>query len=150
MSLRRSLLPLIALVLLLPACGLFGLGAPLEKPTVAVDSVAITDVSFAGASGELGLRITNPNNVAVPLTGIDWQLAVHGDQAVTGHVELHQEIPAKGSAPVTASLAIATSDAMRVAPHLARGARDYRFAARLRFATPIGELSVEVSKDGTL
>jgi LEA14-like dessication related protein len=149
MHARRSL-SFFALLLVLPACGLFGLGAPLEKPQVAVDSVRITDVGFTGASGALGLVITNPNNVAVPLTGIDWQLAVHGDRAVSGHIELHQEIPAKGSAPVTASLEIATADVVRVAPHLARGARDYQLGARLRFATPLGELSVDVTKDGTL
>jgi LEA14-like dessication related protein len=146
-----SLLPLLAaLVLVLPACGLFPLGAPLEKPQVTVDSVSIRSVAFSSASGELGMRITNPNNVTVPLTGIDWELAVHGDRAVTGRVDLRQEIPAKSSAPVSTVLQIATADAMRVAPHLARGARDYRLAARLRFATPVGELSVEVTKDGTL
>jgi LEA14-like dessication related protein len=106
-----SLLALLAaLLFVLPACGHFPFGAPLEKPQVTVDSVSIRSVAFSGASGELGMRIMNPNNVAVPLTGIDWELAVHGDRAVTGRVDLRQEIPAKSSAPVSAALQIATAD----------------------------------------
>jgi hypothetical protein len=153
MSRQRSSLSVLSIVLLaalLPGCAVFGLGAPLEKPTVAVDSVALSRVGFGGATGQVDFRIMNPNQVSVPLTAIDWELSVHGERAVTGRVELRQEIPAKGSAPVSAALQIAAADAIRVAPHLARGARDYRLGARLRFATPLGELSVDVAQSGTL
>jgi hypothetical protein len=129
-------------------CGL--LGRTVERPKVEVQQVALTDVGWSGARGTLDLTIINPNAVGLPLTAIEWQLAVHGDRAVTGRIDLRQEIPAKGSAPVRAELTIATADAARVAPHLLRGARDYQLGARLIFATPLGELSVDVTHQGSL
>jgi hypothetical protein len=144
---RSRLIPFL-LVSLIAGCGL--LGKQLEKPSVHVDGVAIADVSWNGARGSLDLTVTNPNAIGLPLSKIDWQLAVHGDHAVSGSIDLHQEIPAKGSAPVQTALSIATSDVIHVAPHLAAGARDYRLSARLHFSTTLGDLSVDVVHDGTL
>lgn len=122
-----------------------------EKPTVDVRDVAVTSASLtAGVDGEIRLDVTNPNAVGVPLSGIDWQLSVDGAQALTGHVELSQTIPARGVAPVTAALHIDARDAFEVARRVAGGARDYQLDARLHFATALGEISVDVHKDGAL
>ena len=122
-----------------------------EKPSVNVEGVAVTSASLAGGiDGEMKLDVSNPNPVGVPLSGIDWQLSVDGAQAVTGHVDVSQTIPAKGVAPVTASLHIDARDAFEVAQRVAGGARDYQLDARLHFATALGELSVDVHKDGSL
>lgn len=122
-----------------------------DRETAAeVRTVAVTSAGFSGVTGELRLDVTNPNSFGVPLSAIDWQLSVGGARAVTGTVQLAHTIPAKGVAPVTTSLTISAADAAVVAAQLARGARDYRIHARLRFSTQIGAVDVELDHAGQL
>jgi LEA14-like dessication related protein len=138
----------IAAVLAAGGCSIFM--RSVEKPTVDVRDVAMTSMSLAGVEGQVRLDVTNPNAVGVPLSGIDWQLAVAGAPAVTGHVDVSQTIPPHGVAPVTASLRIDAADAIAVAQRVAAGGRDYQLDARLHFSTALGEISVDVHKDGAL
>jgi hypothetical protein len=123
----------IAAVLAASGCSIFM--RSVEKPSVDVRDVAMTEVSLAGVEGQVRLDVTNPNAVGVPLSGIDWQLSIAGAPAVT---------------PVTASLRIDAADAVAVAQRVAGGARDYQLDARLHFSTALGEISVDVHKDGAL
>jgi hypothetical protein len=84
----------------------------------------------------------------VPLSGIDWQIAIGGARAATGRVDVQQTIPARGVAPVVTSLAIATGDAIQVARAIGGGAREYQLDATLHFATTVGQLDVAVHYTG--
>jgi LEA14-like dessication related protein len=121
-----------------------------EKPKAEVRDVSVTSAGFTGVAGELRMDVMNPNSFGVPLSGIDWTLAIGGARAITGRVELQQTIPAKGVAPVTTSLRIDARDAAAVAQALASGARDYQISARLHFSTQIGQLDVQIDHTGTL
>lgn len=92
----------------------------------------------------------NPNGFGVPLSGIDWQLSIGGARAVTGTVQLSQEIPAKAVAPVVTTLSISSGDALTVASAIASGARDYRVDVKLHFSTRVGPIDVEVNHAGQL
>jgi LEA14-like dessication related protein len=122
----------------------------IEKPKASVRDVSVSAAGLGGVSGKLQLDVTNPNGFGVPLSGIDWQLSIGGARAVTGTVQLSQTIPARGVAPVETSLTVQATDAIAVASALAGGARSYAVKARLRFSTPVGELSVDVEHTGTL
>jgi LEA14-like dessication related protein len=122
----------------------------IEKPTASVRDVSVSSVSFSGATGQLALDVMNPNGFGVPLSGIDWQLSIGGSRAVTGTIQLSQEIPAKGIAPVVTTLTIGTGDAVTVAGVLASGARDYRVDVKLHFSTRVGQVDVEVTHTGRL
>ena len=130
------------------ACSIFM--RSIERPQATVQNVSMSSAGLAGVSGQLQLDVTNPNNVGVPLSGIDWELSIGGARAVTGHVELSQTIPARGVAPITTSLAIEMRDAMAVASALASGVRDYQLVAHLHFSTMVGQLDVDVQHRGTL
>jgi LEA14-like dessication related protein len=117
---------------------------------VEVKAVALASVSLSGVRADLDLAIVNPNAVALPLRHIDWEMAIAGDRAVTGDIDLSMEIPAKGTAPVQTSIAIGAMDAARVAPKIAQGRRDYALRADLRFATSLGDITVTVESRGTL
>lgn len=122
----------------------------IEKPTASVRDVSVSSASFSGATGQLSLDVMNPNGFGVPLSGIDWQLSIGGARAVTGTVQLSQEIPAKGVAPVVTTLTIGASDAITVAGVIASGARDYRVDVKLHFSTRVGQVDVEVNHTGQL
>lgn len=141
-------LGLSAACLSLSACSLFM--HSIEKPKAEVRDVAVSSAGLTGVTGELRLDVMNPNGFGVPLSGIDWQLSIGGARAVTGKVELHETIPAKGVAPVTTSLSIDARDALAVAAALGSGARDYQLTAKLHFSTTIGQLDVDLQHAGTL
>lgn len=139
----------------LAACSM-GLHPPLpvERPTATVRSAtlgtALSAGLFAGIDGSLALDITNPNAFGIPLAGIDWELRVGSARAATGAIELSQTIPARATAPVTASFALAARDAAAAAAAIADGARDYQLALRLHFATSLGRIEVDAEHRGEL
>jgi LEA14-like dessication related protein len=143
----RALLAL-ALVSLVGGCAL--LAQRVERPTAEVRGVAVTSVSMTGIDGEIALDIQNPNGFAVPLSSIDWQLSVGGHRAVTGRIELSQTIPARGTAPVRATLRVGVVDAAVVSAALARGERGYELDAKLTFSTRLGAIDVAVHGQGEL
>src|SRR6201999_4568927 len=103
-----SLVTATAMCVSLSACSMFM--HSMEKPKAEVRDVSVTSAGFTGVVGELRMDVMNPNSFGVPLSGIDWTLAVGGARAVTGRVELQETIPAKGVAPVTTSLRIDARD----------------------------------------
>ena len=121
-----------------------------KNPTVAVQGVSVSSVSFTGISGTLSVKVTNPNHFGVPLASVDWQLTVGGARAVSGTIELSNTIPANGSTNVDISLTVRTLDAVRVARKLAAGARTYRISGVLHFNAPIGRIDVAFSGEGDL
>ncbi|HTJ44552.1 MAG TPA: LEA type 2 family protein [Kofleriaceae bacterium] len=122
-----------------------------EKPKVDVRDVAVTSISLGGTiDGEMRLDVTNPNAVGVPLSGIDWQLSIGGAPSVSGHVDVSQTIPARGVAPVVAAVRLNAQDGLGAVQKVMNGARDYQLDARLHFSTALGEISVDVHKDGAL
>jgi LEA14-like dessication related protein len=122
----------------------------IEKPSASVRDVSMSSAGFGGVTGELQLDVTNPNGFGVPLSGIDWQLAIGGARAVTGTVQLSQTIPARGVAPIRTALTIDVRDAAAVAAVLASGGRSYSVTAQLHFSTAVGQIDVEVRHAGTL
>lgn len=136
------------LLALLPGCSLFM--HSIEKPKASVRDVSVASAGMTGITGELRLDVMNPNNFGVPISGVDWQLSIHGTRAATGNAQLSQEIPARGVAPVETSLTVDAGDAFAVAGALAAGARDYQLHARLHFSTPVGPLDVDVDHAGTI
>ena len=122
----------------------------IERPKATVRGAQLQAAGPAGVSGQLQVDVMNPNNFGVPLSGLDWQLSIGGARAVTGSVSLSQTIPARGVVPITTSLTVATGDAIAVAQAIAGGARDYELDGTLHFATPVGQLDVDVHYRGTL
>ena len=135
------------LLLLLPACFLTH---PIEKPQVTVTGVALGSVSFSGLDGTIELDVMNPNGFGVPLSLVEWELSVGSAHAVSGRIELSQTIPAKGIAPVAASLHIDATSALGVGSELAAGVRDYTLNARFTFTANLGSVTVDVTHTGQL
>lgn len=122
----------------------------IERPSAQVRDASVSAAGLGGVSGSLRLDVTNPNTFNVPLSGIDWQLAIGGNRAATGNVELQQTIPARGVAPVSTSLNISTMDAINVVQAVAAGAHQYQIDATLHFSTNVGQLDVAVHYTGEL
>jgi LEA14-like dessication related protein len=141
-------LAFVVAVVTLGGCSLFM--HSIERPTAQVRDASLTAAGLGGVTGQLKLDVTNPNTFNVPLSGIDWQIAIGDARAATGRVDLQQTIPARGVAPVVTSLSIATGDAINVARAIAGGAREYQLDATLHFSTNVGQLDVSVHYTGAI
>ena len=121
-----------------------------QRPSASIRTVAVTTVSLGAVDGQLMVDIHNPNGFSVPLSGIDWELSVGGARAVRGHADLHQDIPANASAPVTVTLRVSPADAIAVAGAVVAGRTDYRLHSTLTFSTPLRPIQVDLDHQGTL
>jgi hypothetical protein len=138
----KSLLPV--LTLLFAGCASFGSGSfqhksratpgAGEKVGVTVTAVTMEAFSKRAVGGQLEMTVANPSQQVMSLRYIDWELAV-GGEAVTGRTEVSGQLPAEGSAPVSAALEVLAADAERVVPQLDEGLRDYQLRGVLHYET---------------
>ena len=147
----KSFLTLLVLPVLLVGCATVQkAGIGVDKPKVDVKSVSMETFSPQAVGGQLELAVLNPNPIAVPLRYIEWELSVAGDRAVSGRVDVSNQLPAKGYIPISAALEVLSADAERVAPHLAEGMRDYQLRGILHVATAAGDMKVPFESSGVL
>jgi hypothetical protein len=136
------------IVVALAGCSMFM--HSIEKPTATVRDMSVEQAGLTGVSGKLAVDVMNPNGFAVPISGLDWQLSIGGQRAASGIVQLSQQIPARGIAPIATSLTIDARDAIAVAQAIAGGAHDYALVAKLHFSTPVGPIDVEIEHEGQI
>ena len=150
-TMRKAYIATFLLLLVsLSGCNLVHMGPAVQNPKVEVKSVSMESFSLRGVDGQMELNIANPNPVSLPLRYIEWEMSVGGDRAVSGHIDVPENLPANGAAPVSVALEVLAADAFRVAPHLAAGARDYQLHGVLHFQSPIGDMSVGFESSGVL
>jgi LEA14-like dessication related protein len=97
------------LFLILAGCSLF---APkFEKPTLAVTGVELMSGNLLQQKFRVKFNIQNPNDRALPVTGLQATLNVSGEQVATGANDHAFIVPAKGDVDfdmvVTSNLAMA-------------------------------------------
>ncbi len=131
-------------------CGTLHMGPSVAKPKVEVTRITMEAFSARGVGGQMELSVANPNPVTLPLRYVEWEMSVGGDRAVSGHIDVPQQLPANGAVPVSVALEVLAEDAFRVIPHLADGMRDYQLHGVLHFQTPFGDMSVGFQSSGVL
>jgi len=140
----------LAVVLVAAAVACPGITKPLEKPTVKLQSVAVTSASLAGLDARASFSMSNPNSIGLPLRAFDWELSIGGASPVRGRATLSETIPAKAVAPVVVDLHVSATTAVETATAVARGANDFRLAGTLHFETRLGDIAVAFDETGEL
>jgi LEA14-like dessication related protein len=151
-----SRLRLIALAALL-ATGLLGCAALEEftnvrKPTVTVEGVRYSDLSFESLAVVLDTSIKNPNSAAVSLAGFDYDLGISGRSVVTGDQSASLSIPANGEGKLAVPVTLRFKELYRLMPELkGKGRIPYRLATGLSFNLPVlGKTRVPLVKEGSV
>ncbi|WP_283148286.1 LEA type 2 family protein [Silvimonas soli] len=93
---RRLLVLMLAL--LLASCG--GLPMNWEKPRISLAGITLKQANFLQQRFTLALTIQNPNNISVPVTGLEARLTVNGQEMAQGVSNEALTIPALGEATV--------------------------------------------------
>ena len=94
-------LVLLSLSMLLAGCATMGSG--MEKPTVTVIDLRPGEVKALEAIFILELRIMNPNDFPLDISGLNCDLKIDDKRFASGISDVRQEVPAFGTAtiPVT-------------------------------------------------
>ena len=71
-----------------------------EKPQVSVSSFKVLPSSSMNPSFEIGLRVINPNNIALNLKGIAYSASIEGNEVFSGVANQLPIIPAYGEEEV--------------------------------------------------
>jgi LEA14-like dessication related protein len=100
----RLLVVLAAVLLAGCATGL----RPPEPPGVALESLRMVEAGLLSQRFELRLRLTNPNAVALPVTGLVYTLAISEVEIGDGVARPEASIPAYGETVVDLSLTTRT------------------------------------------
>lgn len=80
---------------------------PLEEPTVTLVNVTPAEMTLFEQRYDVTLRIQNPNNVALPVTGLKFDLALNGKNFARGVRNEKVQIPALGE--ITTDVAVTTT-----------------------------------------
>lgn len=104
---------LAALLLSQTACALLQGGLGLESPKVTVSNISMQGATLFEQQFVVTLRVNNPNNSALPITGLRYQLALNGNEFAEGATASEVSIPALGEALVDVTLTTSTFNLMR-------------------------------------
>ncbi len=92
------LLFILSTPLLFSGCATIGPGV--EKPTITVTDLSVQEVKALEAIFMLELRVMNPNDYPLDIRGITCDLTLDGNHFANGISDVHQEVPAFGTATV--------------------------------------------------
>lgn len=130
-STRRALL-LIAASMTLSGCA--GFGGGLETPNVTVSSFRALPSEGMMPAFEIGLRIINPNAVALNLRGVSYTVSLEGNEIIKGVANDLPVIAAYGEGEVKLTAAANLLAGVRLINELMRSNKDsfdYAFEAKL-------------------
>lgn len=89
-----------SLLIFLSACATLNM----EPPQVAVTSITPASATGLSTSFDVGLRISNPNSVSLPIKGMSYKIALNGAQVLQGVTNQIPRIPAYGTENVTVTV----------------------------------------------
>lgn len=142
------------LILLLTGAGCTAIEREAERrtPSASIESARITGFDFEAARLLVELRVDNPNPVAVRVAGLDYELRLNGQRALTGDSAERAEIPARGTGNVTVPITLTYRDlAERVGDLRDRDTIDYAIDLGIVVDVPLlGERRLPASASGTL
>ena len=122
---------LITLTLSLTAC--------VQSPTITARSAQLQQLTFDGMRVMVNLDLNNPNDVALPLEKVNWNLTLSERPFSNGVVALTETLPALKTSAIQVPLQINYQDSISTALDIIRGRNiPYTLSGRLHFTTPAG------------
>jgi LEA14-like dessication related protein len=121
------------------------------KPSVSVERVDLTAVSFQGIGANIVFRIENHNAIGMDLAKLVYQLTVDNHPFVQGAANNPLHVPAAGVGQLTLPVSFKFIElAEALASIFQKREVPYTIATQLGFGTPLGVLTVPISHTGTL
>lgn len=96
--LRHSSSFIVALVLIAAGAGCATLRNAIEPPTLQLSSLQIVDAGLAQQRYRLGVKVHNPNPVALPVSSVRYRIMLENEEFVSGATSAPFQVPARGEA----------------------------------------------------
>jgi LEA14-like dessication related protein len=103
---RLTALALPLLVLVLAGCSALKYQTA-EAPRVSLASLGVQELGLVEQRFDVGLRLRNPNDFALPISGVEYQVQLEGESFASGITNDRIELPAMGEQVI--SLGVTTS-----------------------------------------
>ena len=121
------------------------------KPTVTVERVDLTAISFTGISANIVFRVENHNAIGVDLAKLVYQLTVDNHPFVQGAANNPLHVPAEGIGQLTLPVSFKFTELAEALVSIFQKKQvPYTIATQLGFGTPLGVLTVPISHAGTM
>ena len=92
----------------------------IEPPKIAIQNVAIQNISLRQSSALIRLNLTNPNAFPLPLRGIDYQLRLNNRPVAGGRQVQTQNIGANQTVVITVPITLQLGEVLRLVPDVLR------------------------------
>ena len=141
---RKSLF-LLLLCMLLLGCKLL-----VKEPVVTVQEFNVVSLDGGGAGMELRLKVKNPNSFDIRLLGYDYDLKVLELPLAKGAAREEVNFPAGAEADLRIPVHVSYGELLEIyqrKPNL--DSVPYRLSASLELGTPLGKMTVPVTRNGT-
>lgn len=143
-----SIIFLLISFFLLTACSSIGIGIKgiAEPPGVSVQNVSFERFTWQGGEALFTLKLNNPNAFSLPLTGVEYSLALNGVEVGKGSREQPMKIPARQSRMVQFPLRLSFVNMASVLPGLIQqGTMQYQ----LRGAVHLPLFNIPFTRSGS-
>jgi len=124
-----------AMLLLSGLAGCSGLVPKLEPPDLQVVGVELQSSDLLQQQLRVRMRVTNPNDRALPVRGITYRVEVAGEQVATGESERDFEVPALGTTEFDLSMKANAASVLLKLMGGGRDSLDYRLVGRVQLAS---------------
>ncbi len=131
---------------------------PLEKegqlpvpapPQVSVPSVTWQNVSLAGATGLLKMKVANPNSFAFDVAGLDYDIKLGGVELAKGGLVNAASLAAGVAQEIGIKVSVSTAQAGMALLQLVKGqSAAYSLGGTIAIGTPFGPLKLPLATSG--
>jgi LEA14-like dessication related protein len=119
---RLCIPPLIAALCLIIIAGCAGTGRYDNAPRITLADIRVQEIKTLESAFQIGLRVINPNEIPLEISGLECELKLDGKGFATGVSGEHHEIPAYGSAIIPVTVYASMLDMVASAISFAKGA----------------------------
>jgi LEA14-like dessication related protein len=141
------------LVFSLPGCAYVkaALCNQFQRPDVAFQRIEAQNWSLDGVNLNLVFRVKNPNDLALEVAKVDYQLEVEGHRILRGSPNNGVSLPANGTRDLVFPARVRFLDVLpAVTAIFTRDALRWRASGTLGIQTPIGILDYPLSRSGNV
>lgn len=121
-----------------------------KAPSVRLDNALLKKLTSSGLEVGLDMTVLNPNEYAVPIQAIDWDLSLFQSPFTSGTSNFTTNIPAGQTAAFEVPIGISfRSVSVGVQNVLTRRTIQWGFEGACSFRTPAGPIRVGFDQNGT-
>ncbi len=144
---------LIAVVVFLSIVSCAGPGRFFEKPRISIAKIRIEHMGVPDQVFRVDVKVANPNNVSLTITGAEGTLDIDGRTFARGISTVTTQIPARGEAIIPVSLTASLSDIIMVMKKYLKGKKGVTYAIKGNLYTAKSiwlPSAIPFSSEGTL